>query len=200
MEEIWNAVEDLRRQHESLRAADLPVDVFSLIELDLRLDVIPFDDVAAKYQVEAALKADCTGIYVDAETYLLLDAGPLWKLKRLRFSLAHEVGHFVLHRKLAQAKHFASLPDFARWMKDYDGRIYAVEQEANEFAGRLLVPPDRLQGYYDEFTSKLKQLMPQGAWVQGMRDQFCEAAGQKFGVNAQVIGARLDREGLWASG
>ena len=117
MEHVWQAVESLRREHESLRTGHLPVDVFSLVELDLKLDVIPFDDLAAKYKVEAALKVDGTGIYVDAETYVLLEKGPVWKLKRLRFSLAHEVGHYVLHRDLPQPQHFASLPDFARWTK-----------------------------------------------------------------------------------
>lgn len=199
MEAVWNAVEALRREHTSLKSGELPVDVFSLVELDLRLDVIPFDDLAAKYQVEAALKVDFSGIYVDAETYVLLDRGPQWKLKRLRFSLAHEVGHFILHRDLPQPAHFASLPDFARWTRDHLGRKYTVEQEANEFAGRLLVPVERLEIFYDEFATKLSGLLPGFPLSQDMRGQFCELAGQRFGVNAQVIATRLDREGLWAS-
>lgn len=173
--------------------------IFSLVELDLRLDVIPFDDLAAKYQVEAALKVDFTGIYVDAETYVLLDKGPEWKLKRLRFSLAHEVGHFVLHRHLPQPAHFASLPDFARWTRNQVGRKYSIEQEANEFAGRLLVPVDRLDGFYGEFAQKLSGLLPGFPLSQDMRGQFCELAGQRFGVNAQVIATRLDREDIWPS-
>lgn len=199
METVWNAVEVLREQHESLKSSDLPVDVFSLVELDLRLDVIPFDDLRARYLVDAALKADGTGIYVDAETYILLDQGPEWKLNRLRFSLAHEVGHYVMHRHLPQPQSFASLPDFARWLKLYDGRIYTVEQEANEFAGRLLVPVERLRSIYDDLTTKFRQIMPRGAFPPALRDTFCERAAQKFGVNAQVIATRLDREGIWPS-
>ena len=32
-----------------------------------------------------------------------------------------------------------------------------------------------------------------------VRDEFCEFAGQRFGVNAQVIAPRLEREALWPS-
>ena len=44
--------------------------------------------------------SDFTGIYVDSETYELIDRAPEWKLNRLRFSLAHEIGHLFLHREL----------------------------------------------------------------------------------------------------
>ena len=174
------------------------MDVFSVVELDLRLDIIPFHDLLAKYQVEAALRADFTGIYVDAETYIYLEAGPLWKLKRLRFSLAHELGHFILHRGVPQAAAFASLPDFARWSKDYAGKKYTLEQEANEFAGRLLVPENRLNEFFAEFERSAQDIF--GDLSSDLRNPFCERAAQKFGVNAQVIGVRLDREGIWPAG
>jgi hypothetical protein len=66
--DVWEVVEAFRRQHLTAQADQLPVDVFSLVELQLRLDVIPFDDLSAKYQVDAALTPDFTGIYVDAES------------------------------------------------------------------------------------------------------------------------------------
>jgi len=199
MEKVWNAVETLRRNHESLRHGDLPVDVFSLVEIDLRLNVIPFDDLLRKYDVEAALRADFTGIYVDAETYVFLDTGPEWKLNRLRFSLGHEVGHFVLHRDLPQPRNFASLPDFARWTRNFDlpheGLKYSAEQEANEFAGRLLVPVERLRDFYDEFRTQAAGLFP--VLYPSLREAFASNAASKFGVNKQVIEVRLDREGIW---
>jgi len=33
--------------------------------------------------------------------------------------------------------------------------------------------------------------------VPGMRDHFAKRIAPRFGVNAQVIETRLDREGLW---
>ena len=40
----------------------LPIDVFTLIELRLKLDVIIVDDLFAKYDCDAAIKQDFTGI------------------------------------------------------------------------------------------------------------------------------------------
>ena len=53
---VWEAVEVFRRDHLSGQVGKLPVDVFSLVELELRLNVIPFDDLSAKYQTDAALR------------------------------------------------------------------------------------------------------------------------------------------------
>jgi len=102
MDPVWAQVEQFRREHFAGQLSALPVDVFTVAELDLRLDIIPFDDLFAKYGLDAMLLQDFTGIYIDAETYQYLEHGPVWKQKRLRFTFAHELGHYVLHR--AEAK------------------------------------------------------------------------------------------------
>lgn len=122
MEHIWKKIEELRPQYEVLQEDRTPIDVFTFFEVDLGLDPIPFDNLTAKYRVEAAIKADFTGIYLDAEQYALMEKGPDWKLCRLRFTVAHELAHYFLHRHLPQPANFATLPDFARWTANYDGK------------------------------------------------------------------------------
>jgi Zn-dependent peptidase ImmA (M78 family) len=194
---VWEAVESFRRRHLP-GERQLPIDVFTLVELVLKLDVIPFDDLFAKYERDAAITVDFTGIYVDAEAYLLWEMGPVWKQKRLRFSVAHEIGHLVLHRNLAENQKFNSFDEFALWTKSNNGENYGVEQAANEFAGRLLVPVERLKEYFDNFATQCDQQMFQN-WRsnQGMREMFAENAAPHFGVNSQVISVRLDRENIW---
>lgn len=51
-----------------------------------------------------------------------MENGPEWKLNRLRFTVAHELAHYFLHRDLLKASHFASLPDFTKWTVSYGGR------------------------------------------------------------------------------
>ncbi len=197
MEHIWNQVEDLRAKYETLREDCIPIDIFTFAEIDLALDPIPFDDLTAKYRVEAALKADFTGIYLDTEQYKLMERGPEWKLARLRFSVAHELAHYCLHRHIPQPENFASLPDFARWTDDYGGRKYVLEQEANEFAGRLLVPRSRLLEAFNEFAPQIRNLLPNFIASGQVRDSFAERIAPRFGVNSQVIAVRLDRETIW---
>lgn len=197
MEHVWNKVEELRTQYELLREDRTPLDLFTFFEVDLRLDPIPFDDLTAKYRVEAAITADFSGIYLDAEQYALMERGPEWKLNRLRFTVAHELGHYFLHRDVPQKENFASLPEFARWTQNYGGRKYTLEQEANEFAGRLLVPESRLRPCFDEFAVEAEKLVPNFMQSNSLRDQFSERVSPRFGVNAEVIAIRLDRDGIW---
>jgi hypothetical protein len=197
MEHVWSKIEELRAEYELLQADQTPIDVFTFLEVDLGLDPIPFDDLVAKYRVEAAIKADFSGIYLDAEQYSLMEKGPEWKLNRLRFTVAHELAHYFLHRNLPQASHFASLPDFAKWTASYGGRKYTAEQEANEFAGRLLVPETRLGQLFDEFSGPAERLLPNFMESGQLRDKFSQTVAPRFGVNAQVIAIRLDRDDIW---
>lgn len=175
------------------------MDVFTLVELDLKLDVIPFDDLAAKYRVEAALTQDFSGMYVDAESYVFWERGPIWKQNRLRFTVAHEIGHYVLHREQTAKIKFVSFEQFAAYFKADDGPRYILEQEANEFAGRLLVPVERLRDHYDRFAQQIAGIMPNWIESEDLRTKFAETISSKFGVHAQAILTRLDREGLWPS-
>lgn len=64
---------------------------------------------------------------------------------RLRFSVAHEIGHLILHRDIYAGLRHATA---AEWF-DYISAIPEaecgwVEWQAYEFAGRLLVPPEPL--------------------------------------------------------
>ena len=200
MEHVLAVIEDLRSQHEVLREDRTPIDVFTFLEIDLGLNPIPFDDLKARYDVEAAIMADFTGIYLDAEQYILMEHGPEWRLKRLRFTVAHELGHYFLHRHLPQTEQFASLPNFARWTSTLGGNKYTIEQEANEFAGRLLVPKGKLQDCFDEFARDAEKLIPHFMDSGEIRQKFAEQVAPRFGVNSEVVEIRLDRDGIWPAG
>jgi hypothetical protein len=100
MNNIAELVADLRNRHETLQSSRLPIDILSFVEIDLGLDILLFPDLKTKFDVEAALTSDLKGIYVDDEQYRFFDQGPEWKAKRLRFTLAHEMGHYYLHQDL----------------------------------------------------------------------------------------------------
>jgi hypothetical protein len=85
---------------------------------------------------------------------LLWERGPVWKQYRLRFTVAHEIGQWVLHRDYAASVKFTSFDHFARHFKGDDPGRYWLEQEANEFAGRLLVPVERLRELFDQFAGR----------------------------------------------
>jgi len=194
---VWEAVETFRRLYLIEAVDSLPVDVFSVVELKLRLDVIPFDDLATKFRIDAALTQDFSGIYVDAESYILWERGPVWKQNRLRFTVAHEIGHWVLHRDYAVGVKFTSFEQFARHFKGEDPARYWLEQEANEFAGRLLVPVERLREMFDHFAHQIGPIMPDWLRSEDLRLKFADQVAPRFGVHTQSLLTRLDREGIW---
>jgi len=194
--DVWGAVEDFRRRFPAELSA-LPVDVLTVIEVRLRLDVIPFPDLFRKYSVDAAVLPDFSGIYVDEGSYKFLEGEPPWRFNRLRFSLAHELAHIVLHRNFAGELKFETLEDFWRWERRYEASRYGLEWEANEFAGRLLVPVERLRGDFDHFTRCVKPRFPFWWTNANLRTALAEQLGEGYGVHADVISCRLDREELW---
>lgn len=64
---------------------------------------------------------------------------------RINFTLAHEFGHYLLHRKAYPDGFQCSTEDMARWESEYGQR----ENEANIFAATLLMPLDDFRNQID---------------------------------------------------
>ncbi len=190
-------VEELRTKYDMLSNEDLPVDVLSFAEIELGMSPILFPGLSNKFRIDAAIGFDFQSLYLDEEQYLAYDKTP-WRTRRFRFSVAHELGHYYLHKALPQTSDYGSIPAYVAWCRRDSGETYGVEQEANEFAGSFLVPARRLgdmvtmtvDAYQSETGSRD---MPPPSF----REEFCGRMADKFQVNAQVISARLDREGFW---
>ncbi|WP_190238191.1 ImmA/IrrE family metallo-endopeptidase [Cereibacter johrii] len=59
------------------------------------------------------------------------------------FTIAHELGHYILHREYAESENYQLL---AR-NNSHHGQKPIVEREADTFAAHLLVPADMLKKY-----------------------------------------------------
>lgn len=67
---------------------------------------------------------------------------------RQRFTIAHELGHYILHRDFVQS-HKVSV--FYR--KDFDNYFDRIEEQANKFAATLLMPERAVKGLWDIYHS-----------------------------------------------
>jgi len=197
-EAVWDRVEEFRHKHLASQIDLLPVDVLTLAEIDLRLGIIPFDGLFKKYKADAAITHNCEGLYVDEEAYVLWEKGAPWKQYRLRFSVAHELGHYVLHREKAEQQKFRSLDEFFWWTRTNGGEKHPLEQEANEFAGRLLVPRGRLENHFSRMVERIESVTPNWRMSIDSLENFASNINKIYGVNSEVIEVRLKREGLWS--
>ena len=195
-EEIAKAVDAFCAQASIQPHCTPPVDVLSIVEIELGLDPVPYPDLFNTFHVDACLMVDMTGIYIDQKAFYDWEADDRWEEKRLRFSLAHELGHVVLHEQEIRANSFRSVEDFRKWAGNRANHRSA-EYQADEFAGRLLVPIDVLTDVYDRECARLDSVHAGWRKLEDARRRLARAIAPRLGVNGQVIETRFDREEIW---
>ncbi len=119
------------------------------------------------------------------------------KQTRVRFSIAHELGHFILHRDILREVAHSSVEEWIHFRQNGPKEQHnRLEFQANEFAGRLLVPVQRLR---KELRSAIAEAKRRG--ITDLPDEakqyVANPLGRVFGVSSEVIETRLDREKLW---
>jgi Zn-dependent peptidase ImmA (M78 family) len=194
--EIWAAVEEFRRRGNIRPFTTVPADVFSIMEIALKLDPIPFPSLYDKFKADAAISFDLTGIYLDQKAYEDFQNGDRWEERRLRYSVAHELGHYVLHETEIRASFFESVADFKKWAGRRDD-CDSAEYQAHEFAGCLLVPRATLVRVYDECCAAQDRQDKKWRERPAARSTLAKMIAPRFGVNRQVIEVRFHRDGLW---
>ena len=80
-------------------AGTIPVPIEELVEFRYRIDIIPIPGLQGVFEVDRFISSDLKAITVDAFVY---EHRP----GRYRFTLAHELAHWVLHRRIFQAHRF----------------------------------------------------------------------------------------------
>ena len=148
------------RFHAAYAAPDLPVPVEAIAE-----------DLLGLY-VEEAEELECSGLLVPAERRVVLRADE--PPARRRFTLAHEVGHWV-----CQVREGHEAPVYCRAADIAPTADRALEREANVFAAELLMPEPAVRA---EFTRAASA---------------GELAGW-FGVSEEAMSWRLYNVGLVA--
>lgn len=116
----------------------IPVEVEEIIEIKLKIKIIPIPNMMNQCGMDAQITSNFSAIYADMKGYEN-------NTNRFRFSLAHELGHLVLHRNFHSSLKISDLDDVMNFMKNIDIREYShLETQANKFASYFLVPREEL--------------------------------------------------------
>ena len=192
-ERIWQEADRLRAAHPAGR--ELPVKILDLAEFDLHLDLVPVNGLREQLDIDALLMGDLKSILVDKRAFM----SPRLEY-RLRFSVAHEIGHLVPHRDIYGGVQHATAAEWFDFNSVVPDAEYGwVEWQAYEFAGRLLVPPDALR---EAFQAAVQSAQAAGYsdWLvadEAALDYLASRIAPKFGVSADVVAKRLRVERLW---
>jgi len=190
-EDIWSEAEKFRRNY--VKPADtIPVLIDDIIELDLKIEIIPLKGLKERTSVEGFINHKLNEIIIDNDLYFE-DKNQ----NRLRFTLAHEIGHLILHQEEIKKMELNNLD---KWMKFRQGLSENdndwFEWQAREFAGRLLVPTNQLVKEIQSLQMGIDQYKEESRdsdlLIQGVSKTICN----EFGVSGQVIAIRIQKEGL----
>ena len=190
---IWQEADGLRAKFTS--GAKIPVNVLDMAEFDLGLEIVPADGLRERCDTEAILLGDLKTILVDKRSF----TSPKQEY-RLRYSVAHELGHYILHSEVYGQIRPPSAEAWFEFISNIPDEQYSwLESHAYEFAGRLLVPPDALGTSLREAMG-IAERAGFKDW-ESDPDMVLDFLGtymsKAFNVSATVISKRLRIEKLW---
>lgn len=134
-EEIKNKADSFRLKYWK---NGIPVEIEKIIEIKLGINIIPIPNLMNQCGIDAQITSDFSSIYVDQRNYEN-------ETNRFRFSLAHELGHLVLHKVFYEKLNISSMDDVYKFMNEIDTDEYSyLETQANKFANCFLVPREEL--------------------------------------------------------
>lgn len=188
-EAIEKEVVGIRAKYPSIQ--HIPIDVLAFAEFDLGLEF----DFAALQQLkqEAFLRPDLSGIWFDEVAF----RQPAL-FHRLRFSAAHELGHYFLHRDIYRGVEFSTVEDWIEFIDKIPPDQYQwIERQADEFAGRFLIPTPDLSKAIDEAVVNAEQ---EGFFGQGQEEvlEFCaRVVHRDFRVSQAAMERRIRKSEFW---
>lgn len=150
-------------------------------------DQLPVDvyAVASAYGVEVKevpMEDSVSGILVIRDEHAAIGVNEAHHPNRQRFSIAHELGHFMLHSKSSNL-FIDATPIFFRDDHSADGTEYQ-EIQANAFAAELLMP------------EKILREQLRNRPIDAFDDLPLRQLAARFGVSVQALSIRLTRLGL----
>jgi Zn-dependent peptidase ImmA (M78 family) len=181
---------DFLRTHHP--AGTIPVPIEEIVEFRYRMDIIPVPGLQDAFDVDGFISSDLKAITVDTSMQK-------HRPGRYRFTLAHELAHAVLHRRIFLANRFGRVEDWKRFQRDLDEADRGwLEYQAYAFAGLILVPTEPLLA---EYQKALRVAGRAGLSLQSAgevaRPYIANWLARRFDVSSQVIEKRLNKDDLW---
>lgn len=176
----------------------LPVPIEKVIEFKLKIDIVPVFGLRERAGIESYIQKDLKTIGIDSQIY-----GDERYSKRYRFTLAHEIGHRVLHSDIIGSIDFKNEDE---WIEFYsnnnDEDVEWFERQAHQFAGCLLVPREHLLKYVSDLKNNIKESANKVQQIEDKFDYISTAVSKKicdnFAVSHEVVKHRIKTDHIFA--
>ncbi len=169
----------------------IPIPIEEIVEFQMGIDIIPLPGLHQVLEVEGFTSSDLSNIYVDEFTYTSRPG-------RYRFTLAHEIGHVILHKEIYKKAQFRNSQEWKRFINGIPDQSHSrLEYQAYAFGGLILVPVESLKRLTNKYV---KHIQVNGISLKKNWDYawYCieDQLAKDFAVSTQVIEKRLTKEGL----
>lgn len=187
VQQIGEAAENVLNGHQLERA--IPVEIEEIIEFGVEIEIRPVKALYDRFGFEGALSHDLQTILVDADIQHR-------NLNRYRFTLAHELGHYVLHGGYISSLIFDEKSDWKKAVTGIDPKSYGrMEYQAYMFAGHILVPTQSLVDSCKEAQEiAIERNIDLSAMGEGAISYVAGWIAKEYKVSTSVIERRLRNE------
>lgn len=170
-------------------ALELPIPIEWIIEFNLGLNIVPIPYLYKTFKQSGFLSANRKIIFIDEYQYDNF-------VEKYRFTLAHEIGHFVMHESMYEGLSFDSVQEYIEFTHLLpQSELYWYETQSDWFAEQLLVPTTQLE---KSCMDLLESNRNQFSEIQSLSYEFWSYASNElsdyFEVNPIVIDIRIQRE------
>jgi len=140
------AEEFLQKYHPSL---NLPIPIEDIVELKIGVGLSVVSGIKQLLDIDAFINRGLTEIFIDSFSFEKY-------VPRTRFSVAHEIGHSILHREWYKKNGPVDAEEYLDFLDRVDEETYKkIERQANTFAGLVLVPTKQLTKLFIKRLGKL---------------------------------------------
>jgi len=165
----------------------LPLPIEEIVEFKIGINIVPIHGLQARIETVGFITSDLTEIDLDLEVSEKYPA-------RFRWTIAHEVGHLLLHRSLYESQRFSKPEEWKKWVGTIPDKQYRwLEAQANMLASRILMPADALAEHFENIVALLKN---GGLNWTAAPDAVYRLLADKFGVSPKSVMFALSNEGL----
>ncbi len=176
----------------------IPINIEYIIESNYRMDIVPLPSLKIAFDIDGFSTSDFNEICVDQFVYEQ-------RYHRFRFTLAHELGHKVMHQEYISKLKFSSIAEWKNVVDQLDPSDHSkMEYQANVFAGMILVPREILRVEFEEqlrlLEAQIEQARSNGIsrndYVHTVLYEISNNLLPKFEVSMDVLTRRIEFECL----
>ena len=166
-------------------SSSLPIPIEEIVEHKMNISLFAIPNIKPLLGIDAFISADFTQLTVDEDCFIKFP-------ERTRFSIAHEIGHLVLHKEWYASHGPKNLADYLNFPDRIDNQAYKyIEIQAHTFAGLVLVPRKLL---LEELRKRLGRIPAMES--PEMLAAVVQDLPEIFKVSDAVILRRLQKEGI----